>query len=173
VRSQRSGHIQESASALLVVIVNSARDRSDHAMSDSLTKPQRSKLMGLVKGTGNKRTEVAFMLLMRGNGITGWRRHQRVFGKPDFVFRRAKVAVFVDGCFWHGCPTHGSIPVSNVHFWRSKLDGNIARDALVGRELRQHGWRVFRVWEHELPSKNERRLVRRLRMALGDMPNRR
>jgi DNA mismatch endonuclease (patch repair protein) len=73
-------------------------------------------------------------------------------GKPDFVFPKQKVVLFVDGCFWHGCPKHSNLPKNNRNFWVKKLDGNKIRDRLVTRELRKMGWKVVRVWEHELRS---------------------
>jgi DNA mismatch endonuclease (patch repair protein) len=86
--------------------------------------------------------------------------------RPDFVFRKSRTAIFVDGCFWHGCPRHATKPANNRAFWRRKLAGNKKRDALVTRTLRRAGWRVFRIWEHELAKKNEARLVRRIRRLL-------
>ena len=83
-------------------------------------------------------------------------------GKPDFVFQKLKLAVFVDGCFWHGCPKHATKPKNNREFWRRKLSANKARDRIVTHALRRAGWRVLRVWEHELAKKNDARLVRRL-----------
>jgi DNA mismatch endonuclease (patch repair protein) len=71
--------------------------------------------------------------------------------RPDFVWRRERVALFVDGCFWHGCPWHGTKPASNKVFWRTKLARNRERDRLVSRTLRRAGWQVVRVWEHVLP----------------------
>jgi len=82
--------------------------------------------------------------------------------RPDFVFRKSRTVIFVDGCFWHGCPKHATKPKNNRGFWRRKLSGNKARDRLVTRTLRRSGWRVLRVWEHELARKHEARLVRRL-----------
>ncbi len=114
--------------------------------------------------SGNKETEVALAGLMRRNGITGWRRNQRVMGKPDFVFRRERVAVFVDGCFWHGCPKHANMPANNRAFWKKKLTGNKRRDKVVNRALRKAGWKVIRIWEHELV-KNPDRCLRRIRQA--------
>jgi DNA mismatch endonuclease (patch repair protein) len=99
----------------------------------------------------------------RRHGITGWRRNQRVFGRPDFVFRGLRLAVFVDGCFWHGCPKHATTPRNNSDFWQTKLAANQARDRLVSRTLRRDGWRVLRVWEHELTRRNDARLVQRIR----------
>jgi DNA mismatch endonuclease (patch repair protein) len=82
--------------------------------------------------------------------------------RPDFVFPRLRLAVFVDGCFWHACPVHATRPRSNAAFWRRKLAANKARDRRVNRTLRAAGWRVLRIWEHELARKNEARLLRRL-----------
>lgn len=70
----------------------------------------------------------------------------------DLVFRPSKVAVFIDGCFWHGCPRHGSVPKTNVEFWGAKIDGNRRRDRETGRHLRREGWLVLRFWEHEDPT---------------------
>ena len=74
--------------------------------------------------------------------------------------------MFVDGCFWHGCPQHATQPKNNRAFWQKKLAGNRRRDALVTRTLRRAGWRVLRVWEHELARKNEARLLRRIERAV-------
>ena len=73
-------------------------------------------------------------------------------GTPDLAFIRSRVAVFVDGCFWHKCPEHYREPVTNVEFWRRKVTRNIARDVRVGRELADLGWSVTRIWEHEAVS---------------------
>ena len=70
--------------------------------------------------------------------------------KVDFVFRQARLALFVDGCFWHGCPRHATQPKNNRAFWLHKLAANKTRDQVVNRTLRQAGWRVLRIWEHEL-----------------------
>lgn len=132
-------------------------------MADIFSNRKRSDIMSRVRGRGNKATEVAMLALLRRHHITGWRRHTRVFGNPDFVFRKHRLAVFVDGCFWHGCPKHGTQPASNVSFWRAKLTRNRARDRLVGRWLKRLGWNVLRIWQHELTRKNEQRLVGRIR----------
>jgi DNA mismatch endonuclease (patch repair protein) len=92
--------------------------------------------------------------------------------KPDFVFPKIKLAVFVDGCFWHGCPKHATWPANRAAWWRRKFEGNQARDALVTRTLRSANWRVLRVWEHDLhratrDAKHEARLMRRLSAAIS------
>jgi len=86
--------------------------------------------------------------------------------KLDFVFRRERLALFVDGCFWHGCPRHATKPKNNRAFWHRKLSANKSRDRLVNQTLRRAGWRVLRIWEHELVRKNEARLLNQIRRAL-------
>lgn len=103
--------------------------------------------------------------LFRKHRVTGWRRNQPVFGKPDFVFPNARVAVFVDGCFWHACPQHANMPANNRAFWKKKLTGNKSRDRVVNRTLRREGWRVMRVWEHEL-TENPKWCVERINTLL-------
>lgn len=72
-----------------------------------------------------------------------------VRSRADLVFGPSKVAVYVDGCFWHGCPEHGTMPKANAEFWRQKLEKNKARDATTVAKLRERGWTVVRIWEHE------------------------
>jgi DNA mismatch endonuclease (patch repair protein) len=72
--------------------------------------------------------------------------------RADLVFTRAHVAVFIDGCFWHRCPIHGTEPKNNAEWWRAKLDANVARDRDTDRRLREAGWVVIRAWEHEAPT---------------------
>lgn len=113
--------------------------------------PERSRQMSLVRSRGNKSTETRFVAFLREQGITGWRRHVALPGRPDFCFRSQRLVVFVDGCFWHGCPKcQRRLPVSNLEFWRSKIASNIRRDQRNFRTLRREGWRVYRVWEHAL-----------------------
>jgi DNA mismatch endonuclease, patch repair protein len=87
--------------------------------------------------------------------------------RPDFVFAKRRVAVFVDGCFWHGCPQHATHPRGNAGFWKDKLGRNRWRDLEVNATLRRTGWRVLRIWEHELTRRNEARLLGRIRRSLG------
>jgi DNA mismatch endonuclease (patch repair protein) len=119
--------------------------------------------MARIRGIGNKDTELRLIALMRATRITGWRRNSTLIGKPDFVFPKLRLAVFVDGCFWHGCPIHGTKPKQNAEFWLTKIARNQTRDRLVNRTLRKTGWRVLRIWEHELARKNIPRLLARFR----------
>ena|ERR1041385_4513087 len=130
------------------------------------TKKKRSEIMSRIRGRGNKDTELALAKLLRRHRITGWRRNQPVFGKPDFVFPTFRLAVFVDGCFWHGCPKHATKPKNNRAFWHRKLSSNKKRDRVVNLTLRRAGWRVIRIWEHELAHKNEASLRERIQRAL-------
>jgi len=134
-------------------------------MADVFTKRKRSQVMSHIRGSRNKETELALAKLLRRHGIVGWRRQQKVLGKPDFVFRHNRLAVFVDGCFWHCCPKHSNMPSNNRAFWRKKLTSNKARDLYVNRELRKQGWRVIRIWEHDLV-KNPNRCIGRIHRAL-------
>lgn len=114
---------------------------------------------------GNKATELRLIGIFKTHRITGWRRQWQLGGKADFVFPKLKLAVFVDGCFWHGCPVPATRPKSNSAFWETKLARNQARDRFVNRSLRAQGWKGLRIWEHELTAKNEKRLAARLRRA--------
>jgi DNA mismatch endonuclease, patch repair protein len=186
-------------------------------MPDVFTKRKRSEVMSRIRGKGNKDTEIALAKLLRASGIVGWRRQEKVrieggkrrsrrerpttakpprqgtrptTTRPDFIFPRERVVVFVDGCFWHGCPVHSSparwLKRSSMTarmfttkstkgtktagrtgkaFWASKMAANIARDKFVTRKLRRDGWRVVRIWEHEL-AKNSARCVQRIRKAM-------
>ena len=102
-------------------------------MADVFTKKKRSQVMAAIRSRGNKDTEVKLAAILRASGITGWRRHQALPGRPDFAFRRERLAIFVDGCFWHGCPKHGRKPTSNRTYWLPKLRRNRERDAAAKR----------------------------------------
>ena len=136
-------------------------------MADVFSKSKRSEVMSQIRSRGNQATELALAKLFRRHKITGWRRNQKVFGKPDFIFPKHKLAVFVDGCFWHGCPKHGTQPKGNAAFWRKKISRNQIRDRLVTRTLRKAGWRVLRIWEHELTRKYQTRRLRRIGKELA------
>ena len=169
-------------------------------MPDVFTEAKRSEVMSRIRSRGNKDTELALARLLRRHKITGWRRHIQICGRarsplrsvrqkriggahgvtrppfrvrPDFVFRQVRLALFVDGCFWHGCPKHATKPKNNRAFWRRKLSANKRRDRLVTRALRRANWRVLRIWEHELQKCGVRnaergitRLVQRIQRAL-------
>lgn len=119
-------------------------------MSDIFSKKKRSEVMAAVRSRRNKSTELALASALRKARIKGWRRHLPVLGRPDFAFPKLRVAVFVDGCFWHGCPRCSSIPASNRAYWIQKIARNRKRDTLVSKTLKRDGVKVLRIWEHSL-----------------------
>lgn len=134
-------------------------------MPDVFSKAKRSEVMSRIRGRGNRDTELVIASLLRSHGMSGWQRHQPILGRPDFIFRKQRVALFIDGCFWHSCAQHANLPVSNKKFWAEKLSANKNRDRRVTAELRQGGWKVVRIWEHEL--KRPESVVRKIASALG------
>src|SRR5271156_6607209 len=108
--------------------------------------------MGQSKSRGSKSTEQKFRAHLIRSGVNGWKLGHRsgLVGSPDIVFDKARLAIFLDGCFWHGCRRCRSVPVANRAFWLTKITRNKTRDHQVRRALRAGGWRVMRVWEHEL-----------------------
>jgi len=133
-------------------------------MADVFSPSKRSEVMSRIRSTGNMNTEMRLIGIMKRNGIKGWRRHQPLPGSPDFMFRRERVALFVDGCFWHGCPRCYRSPKSHRAFWKQKVCVNRKRDRRVVRELRLLGWRVVRFWECSLCQ--EARVVARIKRIL-------
>ena len=113
----------------------------------------RSRAMARIRGRHNRTTELQLRMLFVRSRISGWQLHVDCLpGKPDFYFPERRLAVFVDGCFWHGCPRCGHIPTTRRGFWAAKLASNQARDRLVSKRLRAQGIKVVRLWEHSLRS---------------------
>lgn len=162
------------------------------AVADIYSQAQRSRLMARIRSRGNARTELALVRIFRAHRVIGWRRQialryetpalrgrgavttargrAKFQVRPDFIFPKLRLAVFVDGCFWHGCPEHGTKPKGNAAFWRKKFAANIARDRRADRALRRAGWRVLRIWEHELARKCKAQFTRRLWRWFGRRP---
>lgn len=139
-------------------------------MADFLTRSERSKRMAAIRSMGNLTTELRMVMLLREHLIRGWQRHQKLPGRPDFVFRKEKLALFVDGCFWHGCPRCYRAPSTRSSFWREKVESNRRRDRRVDRELRKKGWSVARVWECSLrkrPNEVAGRVARMLEIQVS------
>ena len=115
-------------------------------MADKIDKETRSRIMSSIKGSSTK-MEMAAKPMLEALGFE----HQPkgVFGKPDFAHLEQMIAVFLDGCFWHGCPEHYRAPEDNASFWAQKVERNRTRDQAVTRLLEDSGWRVIRVWEHD------------------------
>ena len=136
-------------------------------ITDTVSRAKRSEIMRAIRSRGNKATELVLVRLLRENRILGWRRNVALAGSPDFAFLEIKLALFVDGCFGHGCPQHCRMPKANRAYWNAKIASNNARDRRVSRLLRTDGWRVLRIWEHELARRNVARLLRKIRSALA------
>ena len=132
---------------------------------DPLSAIQRSAHMAKVRAKKNRSTEMRVAAYLIRRGLRGWRRQAAdVPGRPDFVFVEERVAVFVDGCFWHGCRhCRRNVPHSRRSFWKAKIESNRRRDRKVERSLRSHGYAVVRIWEHAL---GDERWMARLRLAL-------
>jgi len=136
-------------------------------MADVFSKKKRSDVMSRIRSQGNRDTELALIALFRKHRIVGWRRRWPLLGKPDFVFPADRLIIFVDGCFWHGCKAHSKPPQTNCDYWNEKLLRNRKRDHEVTLLLRNRGWRVLRLWEHDLALKNEGRCMRRIVAAIA------
>jgi DNA mismatch endonuclease (patch repair protein) len=122
-------------------------------MSDVFNKERRSFVMSRVKSSKNATTELKLIAFFKSNGVIGWRRNYKIFGKPDFVFPKLKLAVFADGCFWHGHDCRNVRPKDNAEYWNEKRARNMKRDADVKERLQKRGWKVLRIWECELGAK--------------------
>lgn len=122
----------------------------DTYMADIYSKEKRSEIMSRIHSKKNKSTEIKLISLFKFYGITGWRRNYDVKGHPDFVFMREKIAIFVDGCFWHGHNCRNTTPKSNTDFWQKKKEQNIEHDKQITELFEKRGWKVVRIWECEL-----------------------
>lgn len=146
---------------------------------DRISKARRSAIMSQIRGTGNKRTEIDVIRLLRASRIKGWRRHltislRKAHGvasdgtlfkprvRPDFTFPKSKLALFIDGCFWHGCPKCYRNPKSRKKFWSGKVLRNKERDSFQTRSLKQCRWQVIRMWECRLNSRTFLKLAKRI-----------
>lgn len=116
-------------------------------MVDVLTKKQRSYNMSRIKGRDTK-PEIKLRQTLFSRGLRGYRL-SGLFGNPDIIYTKYKVAIFVDGCFWHKCPKHYQVPATRREFWIKKINGNVERDTHVNKILTEAGWKVLRFWEHD------------------------
>ena len=135
-------------------------------MSDVFSKVNRSQVMKAVKSKNTKTTEMKMIQIYKEQGIKGWRRTYPLIGKPDFVFPRKRIIVFVDGCFWHGHDCRNVTPSANADFWNAKRLYNKEHDFLITETLQQKNWTVIRIWECELKKKNRELLLEKISMLL-------
>jgi len=124
-------------------------------MADNVSKEKRSKIMSNIRGK-NTKPEITIRKLLWAQGIR-YRIHSRkIFGTPDISIKKKKLAVFVDGCFWHGCKKCYKEPKTNTEFWRKKLAYNKQRRTKVKRELRKKGWIALEFWEHRVKTEPQK-----------------
>lgn len=131
----------------------------------------RSANMQAIRSKGNRSTEVRLRLMLVRSGISGWRMHPKnIPGTPDFFFPQHEVAVFIDGCYWHGCPKCGHIPKTNMEYWTAKIGRNKKRDRKYSRELKKQGYKVIRIWECIL-KRDPARCLQRISAAVRENDN--
>ncbi len=118
-------------------------------MTDVHTKEQRSFNMSRIRGK-NTSPEIKLREALHANGMRGYRLHYKLLGKPDIVFTKARLVIFIDGCFWHKCPKCFVKPRTRVKFWEEKINSNVKRDCEITEGLTEDGWVVIRIWEHEV-----------------------
>ncbi|MGF7534725.1 very short patch repair endonuclease [Bacillus mexicanus] len=119
---------------------------------DNVSKEKRSNTMKAVKSKNTKIEKVVSKEIWR-RGIRFRKNVKDLKGKPDIAIKKYKIVIFIDSCFWHGCPLHGRIPKSNVEFWNNKIKRNIERDKSINQHYTRKGWNILRIWEHDLNKK--------------------
>lgn len=135
--------------------------------TDVLSESQRSSCMSKIRGKDTK-PEMSLRRALWGVGLRYRLKNKyKLPGRPDIIFPRKKVVVYVDGCFWHRCPLHFQAPTGNKDFWKNKIDGNVERDRRYNEIILAMGWTVLRVWEHEIKG-DLLGVVRRIDKVLGD-----
>ena len=123
-------------------------------MTDVLTPEQRAYNMSRIRGK-NTAPEIKLRKMLFAAGIRGYRIHYNLPGKPDIVFVRKRVVVFIDGCFWHKCPADFQEPEIHKDFWMKMIQSNIDRDKKINKQLKRDGWTIIRIWEHEIKKEPE------------------
>lgn len=136
-------------------------------MADVFSPEQRTSIMKKVRSAGNSSTELKLIEVFKELSIKGWRRKYDVCGHPDFVFLRKRIAVFVDGCFWHGHDCRNTRPSSNQEYWQKKRERNIQHDSEVTKIFLDRGWIVIRIWECELKRRNRQALLKKLSVLMN------
>lgn len=149
----------ESTKAPLGAAPKPSASRRKH---DVFSAQKRSEIMKQVRSTGNKTTELKMIEEFKKRGIKGWRRNSKLIGHPDFVFPKLRVAVFVDGCFWHGHDCRNTKPKDHQEYWRAKIVRNQARDKASTERLQRLGYVVIRIWECDFKKANADKLGAKL-----------
>lgn len=130
-------------------------------MPDVLTRKQRSYNMSMIR-CKDTHPEIILREKLLTAGYKGFKSNYKLLGKPDFVFPKDKIALFVDGCFWHKCPRCFREPGTNAKFWELKINSNVKRDKLINHLLKKQGWKVIRIWEHTIRKRNLKNIFNKI-----------
>lgn len=131
---------------------------------DTVSKKKRSETMSAVKSKDTK-IEISFRKALWKNGFRYRKNSTKYFGKPDILFKKYKIVIFIDSCFWHGCKKHCRIPATRKNYWVNKIEKNKLRDKEVSQHYKKIGWKIFRIWEHEI-LKNCDKTIRKVEKIL-------
>ena len=122
--------------------------------------------MSAVRSKGNRSTEKRFRAYLIREGVKGWKMHPtHIIGKPDLIFPKENLLIFLDGCFWHGCPMCYRQPKTRKKYWENKVDQNRKRDNKIKARLKKQGYSVLRIWEHEI-QKDQSKIIRSINSFL-------
>jgi len=135
-------------------------------MADVYDSQKRSEIMSKVRSKGNKSTELKMIQIFHEAGIKGWRRNYKVKGHPDFVFLKERIAIFVDGCFWHGHNCRNTVPKDHSDYWDKKREHNRQHDHEITALFEGRGWTVMRIWECELKKNNKELLLKKFKNSI-------
>ena len=139
-------------------------------MAEKISKETRSRIMSKIRSK-NTKPELILKKLLKGTHL---RQHPNIEGKPDFGSKSKKIAIFIDGCYWHGCPKCGHIPKTRTEFWKAKIERNITRDNSNRAKLRKIGIKPLRFWEHQLKKKEDlKKVINKITKALQGTKNER
>lgn len=126
---------------------------------DTVSKKRRSEIMSRVRSKETK-MEIAFRKALWQKGFRYSKNSANYYGKPDIVLKKYKTVIFLDSCFWHGCKKHGRLPSTNKKYWIEKIDRNKKRDRKVNKYYKKIGWKIIRIWEHNLNKINIEKITK-------------
>ncbi|MFA6550954.1 MAG: very short patch repair endonuclease [Patescibacteria group bacterium] len=128
-------------------------------MADSISKKKRSEIMSRVRSKDSK-IEIEFRKKLWKSGFRYGKNSTKYFGKPDLMLLKYKTVIFIDSCFWHGCKKHCRLPATNKKYWFAKINSNKKRDKGVNKYYKKYGWKIFRVWEHDIRKNSDKAITK-------------
>lgn len=129
---------------------------------DTISKSKRSYIMRAVRSKDTK-IEISFRKALWNKGFRYCKNSAKYFGKPDLVLKKYKTVIFIDSCFWHGCKKHCRMPATNKKYWVNKIERNKFRDKEVNKYYKKLGWKIFRVWEHDVLKNSNKTIIKIIR----------